>query len=44
MSSLDKLSSWKEIGNYFNKFSEKSLNEIFKKDNLSKLLIDIFDF
>ena len=32
MSSLNKLSSWKEIGNYFNKFSEKSLNEIFKKD------------
>ena len=32
MSSLDKLTSWKEIGNYSNKFSEKSLNEIFKKD------------
>ena len=32
MSSLNKLSSWKEIGNHSNKISEKSLNEIFKKD------------
>ena len=32
MSSLNKLSSWKEIGNHSNKISEKSLNEIFKED------------
>ena len=33
MSSLNKLSSWKEIDNHYNKFSEKSLNEIFREDN-----------
>ena len=32
MSSLNNLSSWKEIGNHSNKISEKSLNEIFKED------------
>ena len=32
MSSLNKLSSWKEIGNHSNKISEKSLNEIFMED------------
>ena len=32
MSSLNKLSSWKEIGNHSNKISEKSLNEIFRED------------
>ena len=32
MSSLNNLSSWKEIGNHSNKISQKSLNEIFKED------------
>ena len=32
MSSLNKLSSWKEIGNHSNKITEKSLNEIFMED------------
>jgi len=32
MSSLNNLSSWKEIGNHSNKISEKSLNEIFRED------------
>lgn len=32
MSSLNKLSSWKEIGDHSNKISEKSLNEIFRED------------
>ena len=32
MSSLNKLSSWKEIGNHSNKISEKTLNEIFMED------------
>ena len=32
MSSLNKLSSWKEIGNHSNKISERSLNEIFMED------------
>ena len=32
MSSLNKLSSWKEIGNHSNKIIEKSLNEIFMED------------
>ena len=32
MSSLNKLSSWKEIGNHSNKILEKSLNEIFMED------------
>ncbi len=32
MSSLNKLSSWKEIGNHSNKIREKSLNEIFMED------------
>ncbi len=32
MSSLNKLSSWKEIGNHYNKISERSLNEIFMED------------
>ena len=32
MSSLNKLSSWKEIGNHSNKISKKSLNEIFMED------------
>jgi len=32
MSSLNKLSSWKEIGNHYNKITEKSLNEIFMED------------
>ena len=32
MSSLNKLSSWKKIGNHSNKISEKSLNEIFRED------------
>ena len=32
MSSLNKLSSWKEIGNHSNKIAEKSLNEIFMED------------
>ncbi len=32
MSSLNKLFSWKQIGIHSNKISEKSLNEIFKKD------------
>ena len=32
MSSLNKLSSWKEIDNHSNKISEKSLNEIFMED------------
>ena len=32
MSSLNKLSSWKEIGSHSNKISEKSLNEIFMED------------
>ena len=32
MSSLNKLSSWKEIGNHSNKISKKSLNEIFIED------------
>ena len=35
MSSLNNLSSWKEIGNHSNKISQKSLNEIFKKDKYS---------
>ena len=41
MSSLNKLSSWKEIGNHSNKISEKSLNEIFMedKDRFSKFSI-----
>ena len=41
MSSLNKLSSWKEIGNYSNKISEKSLNEIFieNKDRFNKFSI-----
>ena len=32
MSSLNNLSSWKEIGNHSKKISQKSLNEIFKED------------
>ena len=32
MSSLNKLSSWKEISNHSNKITEKSLNEIFMED------------
>ena len=32
MSRLNKLFSWKQIGIHSNKISEKSLNEIFKKD------------
>ena len=32
MSSLNKLSSWKEIGNHSNKITEKSLNDIFMED------------
>ena len=32
MSSLNNLSSWKEIGNHSNKISQKSLNEMFKED------------
>ncbi len=32
MSSLNNLSSWKEIGNHSNKITEKSLNEIFMED------------
>ena len=32
MSSLNNLSSWKEIGNHSNNISQKSLNEIFKED------------
>jgi len=41
MSSLNKLSSWKEIGNHSNKISEKSLNEIFidDKDRFNKFSI-----
>tara|TARA_B100001057_G_scaffold109264_1_gene107140 strand:+ start:3685 stop:5313 length:1629 start_codon:yes stop_codon:yes gene_type:complete len=41
MSSLNKLSSWKEIGNHSNKISEKSLNEIFieNKDRFNKFSI-----
>lgn len=32
MSSLNKLSSWKEIGDHSKKISEKSLNKIFRED------------
>ena len=32
MSSLNKLSSWIDIGNHFKKISGKSLNEMFKED------------
>ena len=32
MSSLNKLSSWIDIGNHFKKISDKSLNEMFKED------------
>ena len=32
MSSLNKLSSWIDIGNYSKKISDKSLNEMFKED------------
>ena len=32
MSSLNKLSSWINIGNHFKKISDKSLNEMFKQD------------
>ena len=32
MTSINNLSSWKEIGNHSNKISQKSLNEIFKED------------
>ena len=32
MSSLNKLYSWKDIGNHSNKITEKSLNEIFMED------------
>ena len=41
MSSLNTLSSWKEIGNHSNKISEKSLNEIFidDKDRFNKFSI-----
>ena len=41
MSSLNNLSSWKEIGNHSNKISQKSLNEIFKgdKDRFNKFSI-----
>ena len=41
MSSLNKLSSWKEIGDHSNKITEKSLNEIFieDKDRFNKFSI-----
>ena len=41
MSSLNTLSSWKQIGNHSNKISEKSLNEIFidDKDRFNKFSI-----
>ena len=32
MSSLNKLSSWIDIGNHSKKISDKSLNEMFKED------------
>ena len=32
MSSLNKLSSWIDIGNHSKKISGKSLNEMFKED------------
>ena len=42
MSSLNKLSSWIDIGNHFKKISDKSLNEMFKedKDRFNKFSID----
>ena len=41
MSSLNKLSSWIDIGNHSKKISEKSLNEMFNddKDRFSKFSI-----